>query len=220
MSVIVELSLPADAFELGRIFAAGSDVDVALETLVPLGRRPVPFFKLHSEQTEAFERSIGGHPSVADLTRVDDGGDEALYALDRDIEQDRFFAALLATDAHLLEARGDAETWAFELRFDAHDDLSEFKRRCVDAGLPIEVECVYKPTDVDAGEWYGLTNPQREALVSAVESGYYAIPRRTSTKELAERLDISDQAVTERLRRSIQTLATNTVLLSADDDDG
>ena len=33
-----------------------------------------------------------------------------------------------------------------------------------------------------------------------------------STDDLAEALDISDQAVTERLRRAIETLVTNTLI--------
>ncbi|PSP49806.1 helix-turn-helix domain-containing protein, partial [Halobacteriales archaeon QH_7_69_31] len=31
--------------------------------------------------------------------------------------------------------------------------------------------------------------------------------------------DVSDQAVTERLRRAIETLVTNTLLLTAEDED-
>jgi predicted DNA binding protein len=56
-------------------------------------------------------------------------------------------------------------------------------------------------------------------LIDANENGYYALPRGTSTKELAESFGISDQAVTERLRRGISNLLTNTLLLTADGDD-
>jgi hypothetical protein len=44
-----------------------------------------------------------------------------------------------------------------------------------------------------------------------VEGGYYDIPRRMSTKDLAEEFGVSDQAITERLRRAIVALTENTI---------
>jgi predicted DNA binding protein len=76
---------------------------------------------------------------------------------------------------------------------------------------------VYNPTTPDAGPWYGLTTAQREALVLAVESGYYDIPRTCTTVEVAEELGISDQAVTERLRRAIVNLVDNSLLVAEED---
>ena len=46
--------------------------------------------------------------------------------------------------------------------------------------------------------------------------GYYSLPRQISTQEIADEFGISDQAVSERLRRGITTLVTNTLLLAAD----
>ncbi|MFC7057333.1 helix-turn-helix domain-containing protein [Halovenus salina] len=54
---------------------------------------------------------------------------------------------------------------------------------------------------------------------SGRREGYYSLPRQASTQELAETFDVSDQAITERLRRAIEMLVTNTLLLTADDDD-
>ena len=72
-------------------------------------------------------------------------------------------------------------------------------------------------TKPDAGPWYGLTAPQRETLMYAVEMGYYALPRQISTQEIANEFDISDQAASERLRRAIDMLVANTLLLTASD---
>ncbi len=69
-------------------------------------------------------------------------------------------------------------------------------------------------TRPDSGPDFGLTPVQRETLLLAVDRGYYAIPRECTTLELAEELDISDQAVTERLRRAIVTVVKNTVQFS------
>lgn len=100
-------------------------------------------------------------------------------------------------------ARSIGPTWAFEIRFPSHDALSAFKERCEDTRIAVTVDRIYDPTKPDSGPRFGLTDPQRETLVRAVEGGYYDIPRRMSTKDLAEEFGISDQAITERLRRAI-----------------
>jgi len=94
----------------------------------------------------------------------------------------------------------------------SNEALSEFREYCTEADLPIDAKRIYNPTTPDAGPWYGVTTAQREVLVRAVEAGYYSIPRGISTEELAEEFDVSDQAVTERLRRGIEGLVTNTLL--------
>lgn len=211
MSVIVELSVPADEFQLGRILDVGGEASVVLETMVPMGERSVPFFRLFDGAVESFEELVRSHPAVDDVRVVSSHDGETLYALDWEVGDDTFFAGLRAADANLLGASGTARQWDFELRFPAHDALSAFREHCVEAGVAIDVRRVFNPTRPDAGPWYGLTPPQREMLVRAVEAGYYDIPRGASTKDLAAEFDISDQAVTERLRRAIAALVDNTL---------
>lgn len=217
MAVIVDLGLPSQQFELGRILGMAGETSVILETMVPLGERTVPFFRVHGEAHE-FEDSVGSHAAVNDVTAISTHNGDVLYALDWDISDDSFFEGLIEANANLLEARGGAETWAFELRFPSHDTLSTFQTHCDEHSIPIDVKRLYNPTKPGSGPWYGLSSPQRMTIVRAVESGYYSIPRKTSTKELATEFGITDQAVTERLRRAIRNLVTNTLLLTEDEE--
>lgn len=216
MSVIVEVALPSSRFELGRILQMEGDTNIRLETMVPLGERSVPFFRVQ-RMREAFERTVRDHDTVDDLTVITAHEDETLYALDWDPSTDTFFRTIGKLDAHLLEATGGTDSWFFKLRFPTHDALSEFQEVCFDADIPLDVLQIYTLTRPDAGPWFGLTATQRETLTRAVEQGYYAIPRRTSTNDLAEEFDISDTAVTERLRRAIDTFTRNTLLLTQAD---
>ena len=45
----------------------------------------------------------------------------------------------------------------------------------------------------------------------AVDMGYFSVPREAATEDLAERLDVSHQAVSERLRRGTKALVTATI---------
>lgn len=218
MAVILDLALPSQQFELGRILGIEGETSVVLETMVPLGERTVPFFRVHGEKSE-FEESVRNQEAVNDIHVISTHDGEILYALDWDISDDTFFEGLIASGASLLEARGVADTWLFEPRFESHDALSVFQSHCTEHDIPIDVQRLYNPTKPDAGPWYGLSPPQRMTLTRAVESGYYSIPRQTSTQDLAVEFGITDQAVTERLRRAIRNLVSGTLLLSAQDED-
>ncbi|PSP50724.1 hypothetical protein BRC67_09015 [Halobacteriales archaeon QH_3_68_24] len=51
-----------------------------------------------------------------------------------------------------------------------------------------------------------LTDTQFATLETALESGYYRVPREQTIEELATELDVSHQALSERLRRGHRTL--------------
>jgi predicted DNA binding protein len=214
MSVIIDVEIPAGKFELGRIFRLASDTTVVLETMVPLGERAVPFFSVHNDGRESFEEDIRQHPSVTSLRRMSSNDEKTVYALDWKVSRDLVFEGMGETGAQLMSATGTATTWRFEMQFSDHESLSAFQEWCNNADIPLEVLRVYNPTKPGSGPWYGLSKPQRDALIQAVEGGYYSIPREISTKDLAEEFDISDQAVTERLRRAIITLVENTLILA------
>lgn len=214
MSVITEFRLRSDAFELGRILSVEDPTSIELETLVPLGEAHAPLFWVYDSTGNAFAETVQRHPSVDSVREMDTFEDRTLFMLDWDVNEDEVFRGLTANGGQLLSATGTSSAWEFEVRFPDHDDLSEFRNHCEDANVTLEIVRVYNPTETDVGPWYGLTEPQRKAIVLAVEEGYYSLPRRCSTIELAAKLDISDQAVTERLRRAIETLVRNTLFVS------
>ncbi len=160
MAVIVDMTLPSRQFELGRILGMEGDTSVVLETMVPLGERAIPFFRVHEERT-SFEATVQDHPAVENIEVISRHNGEVLYALDWDISTDTFFDGLIATDANLLQAQGTADRWSFELRFPTRENLSSFQEHCAENGLPIDVQRLYNPIKPAAGPWYGLSPEQR-----------------------------------------------------------
>lgn len=212
MSIAVEVSLPDEEFILGEVLRTDGDADIVLETIVQAGAQSIPLFRLRNGPRERFEENVRNHSAVDAINVVKMCDEETLYALDWRSASDSFLETIQTVNANILEATRLSRTWTFELRFPSPEALSEFRQRCDDAGIRHALDEMRSPTESDVDPWCGLTLPQREALMRAVQEGYYAIPRRISTKELADELGISDQAVTERLRRAIVTLATNTCL--------
>ncbi len=185
---------------------------IELERLVPTGEATVPLFWVYNSTREPFVDTVQGHPAVNSAREVDVFEDRTLFTLDWDATQDYIFRGIEDYDGQLLSAVGTPEAWEFEVRFPSHEALSDFTGHCESAQISLEMSRVYNPTEPGVGPWYGLTEPRREALRLAVEQGYYDIPRGCTTKELAERLGISDQAVTERLRRAVVALVTHTLV--------
>jgi len=220
MSVIAHLRVRADSFELGRILDITDGTSIALENLVPLGEQAVPFFTIFgAEESQQFKMSVQDHPSVRDIQRVSSHDDRTLFALDWDISADRLFRGIHESNAHLLSATGGPQNWELELRFRSHEALSEFKEYCSEANIALEVGRIYNPTRPESGPFYGLTQRQRDTLIRAVEGGYYSLPRQLSTKDLADEFGISDQAVTERLRRAIVSLVDNSLVAAMEERD-
>jgi predicted DNA binding protein len=211
MSVIAELQVAGSEFALGRVLEAVSGIAIELENMVPLGKTPVPFFWVHNTQREEFEADLADQETVQDITKIDELNGKTLYALEWAINRDALFQGIEEQNAQILGATATMLDWEFELRFPTHEALSNFQRYCNREQIELSVRRIYNPTKPGTGPWFGLTPRQRETLLLAAEMGYYEIPRQCSTIDLAEELDISDQAVTERLRRAIVTLLSNTL---------
>jgi predicted DNA binding protein len=56
-----------------------------------------------------------------------------------------------------------------------------------------------------------LTEKQREVLIKAYKLGYYDIPRKITTEELAQKLGLVDSTVVEHLRKAEQRLITQII---------
>ena len=54
-----------------------------------------------------------------------------------------------------------------------------------------------------------LTERQKEVITAAKESGYYEVPRKTSTEELSQKLGISTATVLEHLRKAEHRLMSH-----------
>jgi len=217
MSVVVEFGLGSSEFELGRILELEAGEELQLEAVVPTGERAIPSFWTEGVDGDAFERRVREHDSVESLAAVQTLDERCLYALEWDRRADRVIGGIAAEGGQLLQATGDAGGWTFQVRHPTRNALSAYQSQLRDDGLDPSIRRVYTPDEPDGTAGYGLTDCQRETLTLAVERGYYEIPRSASTVDLGAELDVSDQAVTERLRRGTDTLVSNTLLAGAED---
>jgi predicted DNA binding protein len=207
MSVTIEAHTDADEFEFGRTIESIDGVRVELETIIPIGEQALPLIEIHDKNHGAFVKELRERPAVASVVGVEEHDERGVYAVEWHEDPDTFFKSLRDQDAQILNAVRPNEHWELEIRFPSREALLAFREQINQAELDFEVARVTQDGRSTADPKEGLSEPQREALDLAVARGYYSIPRKVTTAELAEELGISDQAVVERLRRATIALA-------------
>ncbi|WP_435099321.1 helix-turn-helix domain-containing protein [Halarchaeum sp. P4] len=212
MSVVLTFTVPGGQFALGRAMPEGG-IRAELDRAVPLGGRTPPFLWAYADDPalDAFEGNLGEDEGVAGASVVDAFDDRRLYRIDWADPLRGVLAHLEEASASLSDASGTREAWEFTARFPTQDALSSFHGACRDDDIDLTVTSVNR-LDPANDQTYGLTASQRETLVRAHEAGFYNIPRDTTTVELAEELGISDQSLSERLRRAHAALVEQTLL--------
>lgn len=134
VAVIVDLTIPADEFELGQILQVEAEAKVTVETMVPLGGQPLPFVRVHDSTQDRFESTVQSHPSVSKIQLVNSHEGELLYALDWEPSAVSLIQTILDLDGVILMATGTSETWSLELRFGPTGRSRSFKRTISNRG--------------------------------------------------------------------------------------
>jgi len=218
MSVILEFTIEGEAFELGRVLARPAPHGYAeLERVIPMQDALMPFLWVTGVDADAFEKSVREQPSVKTICALDHVEGSTLYHIEWATQPADILAALADANAVVLEAAGNG-VWQFRVRFPDHDKLSTFHNAIIEEHIPIHIGRTYTLSEPTAtGHPLGLTNDQREALVLALNWGYFASPSETSLDDIADELGISRQAVSKRIRRGNETVLRKTLLSSAKD---
>lgn len=214
MGVIAEFSLGADALTLSSVVGDGTDVRLRFEPVVPTSGHVMPYVWV-SGDVERFDRRARESDDVDRLTAVENHDDRRLYRVHWSADHIELLSIFVETNGALLEATAD-ERWQFTVRFPDDSSVTRFHERSQEAGYELDLHRLGRPAEggLGMGDAYELTPAQREALVSAVENGYFDIPRGATLDDIADAFDISNQAASERIRR-----ATETVLRQALTDD-
>ncbi len=113
-------------------------------------------------------------------------------------------------NATVQRATAHDDQWDLRVLFSDRERISATHQSAQNNDYQPDITRVYNLSDIQKAR-FDLTEGQHEALMTAVTHGYFRIPREISQDELADKLEVSHQAVSERLRRAFQGLAENAV---------
>lgn len=210
-NVVFEFSVPADAVVLGETLPKFPGLTVELEQLVPTRHSPMPFLWTSSaEGLSAFGEAAAEDPSVEEITRLSTLEEGVLYQVRWAAADEGLLGRLSSGDEAILQARGRGDEWTLKIRVNSREELADFRAFCGRRDIPFHVIRIYDLTKPKIGE-YDVSEKQRAALLTALELGYFNIPRDASLREVADSLGISPRAASERLRRGHTNLVSNTL---------
>lgn len=215
MTTVVELEIPADRLGAARTFDRVPTFEFQIGGII--GESP-PLVWVAGPDYPSVRTALEADPSVEVIASVTD--DERAGPVDDGERSERWlfrlefgeavklFERIVAENGGaILEARGQNETWTVKLLFHDRESLSECYTLFEQYEFGVEVRRLTGIDDV-ASARTPLTRTQYETLRAAHELGYFDVPRKVTLKELASELDVSHQALSERLRRCHATLVS------------
>jgi predicted DNA binding protein len=156
-----------------------------------------------------FGDALATDPTIKHVQTIE-GGDRPLYEVrlvDEGAARDLF--PIMAKTGGIVESATVTEAgWHCRLLFPNREAMNRYFDRCSEYDVDFEVEHLeeYRPEGPT-----GLTEAQREALRTALELGYYDVPRAADLDDVGDRLGITSTAASERLRRGVKRMIERTV---------
>ncbi|WP_424020025.1 bacterio-opsin activator domain-containing protein (plasmid) [Halorientalis pallida] len=207
MGTIVEAQVPASEFALGDTVTAVPDASFETVRTVTAGTdQPIPFLWAATADFDRLDEALRDDDSTDEVTRLVRDGNHVLYRISWQARVRALGHFVAAEDGTLLDARLHGETWKLRVLFPEKAAMSSFYDTCRSYGVDIDVSRVNGLESVVRHGGTRLSAEQYEALSEALDADYYGVPRGSTLVELSDRLDVSHQAVSERLRRAHQSL--------------
>jgi predicted DNA binding protein len=215
VSVITQFTVAGEEFPLGSLFDLRPEMTVRLESVVPTGEAVMPYVWVPSETASTVVERLRGNERTVSVESIHEIDDETLIRVDWSPDLDGLIAELIASWATVLRGEGRDGDWTLQVLFPDEKMLSEFYRRCAREGIRIDPDPIHESFESD-GEDHGLTPEQLETLLLALDGGYYDVPRQMTLQDIGAELGISDTAASQRLRRGLATLLSDTLGTEAD----
>jgi predicted DNA binding protein len=161
---------------------------------------------------EQFETGLEADPTVSPVRTVE-LGTQRLYQVkisDEGAKTD-LYPNLVEIGGLVLSATVSRDGWYCRFGFPDQAGVGRYFDAVEQYDVNFDIHRIYELQNAEPELSYDLTDPQREALLTAFEAGYFEIPRKISIAELGDKLGTSDQAASERLRRGLRKLVDNAV---------
>ena len=162
---------------------------------------------------ETFETILESDTTITTPLHIITIGDRRLYRLDTVNEgfKRSLYSCTAGIEAQPIRIIGTHEGWNCCIGFPNLQTASRFLEFCSELDPGLEVCHIYAEQPLDSQRNFGLTDFQREILLTALEIGYLEVPRLSNLQDLGDQFDISDSAASQRFRRGVKHLIQSTI---------
>ena len=214
MGLRAEFDATSPDLVLGPTLDAMPSLEVRVERQYALDpAHPIAFCWVRCADLERLERTLAADGTVDAFECVERTAERTLFRIRRsDTDVVPAYRRWVSAGGELLECRGVDGRWEVTMRFPDRESFARYHEFLEGRGVQFDLHRLETGPDVDRAASETLTESQREALVLAFEYGFFEVPRETGLSEIAAAFGISNQAVSERLRRGQARLIEEYVL--------
>jgi predicted DNA binding protein len=207
MSVLLaEFGIRSPDLTLTEAFESvpGAAFDLVTETATD-PEQPVLFFWASADDLAELEAAMAADQTVTDVEQYASGDGRRLYRARLSESVDLVLYPLwVELGVDLVHVHFDDGWWHFRVGLPERTHVGRLSEWFEAHGVEFELHSVVDAPETE--ERSLLTPAQSEALELALGEGYYEVPRGATLADLAGTLDVSGQAVSERLRRGTAAL--------------
>lgn len=210
MAFVSEVRLTHENLTLVPTMEAVPDATIRYEYELREGGSTMYFVSVFGDGREAIEEAVEDDHTVGEWIRVAVFNDRTVYRVTCATDLALVPAHCAERGLFVLRIRSDDGGWLVRVHVKDRSLLTKFLQYYRDNDVTFRMDLLYESTAQDA-EPYFLTKQQHEILSVAYYGGYFDVPRRLTQDDLAERLDVSTSAVSQRLRRAISAVLAVTI---------
>ncbi|WP_336337146.1 helix-turn-helix domain-containing protein [Haloarcula brevis] len=213
-SLGVELCLGHPDLVLTDATERSPGVTVRPEQMVDDGATTFLVVTAAGETLDRFETELERDGTVCDAVALDWTETERVYRIALADSAVRGTPPLVRAGGRVLDMEGAGGQWHVHAQFRSRSALSQFRTECAERDVSFRLDRLYWTSgEANAGAC-GLTADQQVALETAHREGYFDVPRGISQAELADELDISPSAMSQRIRRGMDQVIGSELGLS------
>ena len=204
MSLIATYQLDTPVYD--RLFEAVPDLRLEVEQVVACspGTLSVTVWA-ETDRWTRFEDELEHSETVKASQYLRSEDDRALYQIWVPASETSYWD-WTSLGGMLLSATITRQGATVRMEFPDHEALSTYREQCLEQSIGFSLNSLTDACPESAFNPQPLTSSQREILATALEHGYFDIPRGINMVELAAECGVSDQAASERLRRGLSNL--------------
>jgi predicted DNA binding protein len=212
MATVVDMTIPTEQFALSETFDVVPDVTFEIVRVAAHSPRSVmPFVRASSPTMDGLDKALEQDETTKRVVRLSRDGDCMLFRIAWGSKVQTAIETFVQADGSLLGAHGDGDRWKLRLLFPDQASVSETYTNWRDGSIDSSILRVSGVSDVADYDGIDLSPCQHDTLIEAFESDYYDVPRGITLDGLADELDVSHQALSERLRRGHRNLIATTL---------
>ncbi len=210
---VTELLIHPENFALEATLRMVDQVNLRFErTVAQSTESDTPLVWAWSPDPSGLYDHLRSDPSLADLHLLSKKDHWRLYQFTWVPAIADAIANLTDGESAVLDMQGTEDGWQLRVLFSERESLATLTTRYAERGIRVEILRIHQLRLSPESE-YGLTTAQYEVLQKAFDQGYFHVPRRCTMRDIAEDLNVSQQALSERMRRALQNLIGNSLIL-------